>query len=179
MQTTTVFTKHFTADGENAKGRWVRNDFRTEDGQKFSTFNAGIASKVLTIGLDVPINVEYETPNSQYPNSHDLKGVAPASVADPTYWKGTYEAQQQANGEGFTPPDDPKFWPSQPPVTTYQIKPVDRNAGLARAIEFCGVTGEDLKEAYLDGSLFEMADVFAAYGALNQKPSFTTETPTV
>jgi hypothetical protein len=164
MQTTTVFTKHFTDSGENARGGWTRNDFRTEDGSKFSTFDAAVASQALAL-LEQPVLVTYETSNPQYPNSHDLKAV---EVFTPTLQNG-------GSAEGFTPPEDPKYWPSQPPAG--QIKPVDRNAGLARAIEMFGIAGKDPFANWEE--LFELADVFVAYSQ-GEKPSFSTaEGPSV
>lgn len=146
MQTTTVFTKHFVAQGNG----WVRNDFRTADGQKFSTFDAALANKALAL-LEVPVDVEYETKNPQYPNSHDFTAI---------------EKVQGSAAESFTPPtpgDDPQYWPSG------QVRPVDRSGAIARGLEAFAIAGVDpLAE---QKALFELVDdVYLPYIMEGKRP---------
>lgn len=55
MSQTLTFTKVFTAEGTSSKGAWTRWDFRTADGDRYSTFDEGVANQVL---LNVPVEVE-------------------------------------------------------------------------------------------------------------------------
>jgi hypothetical protein len=148
MKTTVTITQHYPVYGESNGRAWVRNDFKFDDGQKFQTFDADLASQVKSL-MHRPVELEYEPQErGQYVNN-DIKAVTPAGDAPAT-------APLAA-------------------AATPEIQPVDRNAGLARAIEFLSVAGENPLKAFDNGTLFELADTFAEYGALGAKPSAATE----
>lgn len=60
MPQTLTFSKVFTAEGEKNGKPWTRWDFKTADGQRYVTFNKGLANKIET---DVPVTVEIEGEN--------------------------------------------------------------------------------------------------------------------
>lgn len=142
MKTTVTLTKHYPPNGKGP------NSFLTEDGQRFKAWPDNPVSSQLMGYLNVPIELEYDVVESgQYVNNM-VKSFTPLGDVAPQ--------TQPASGGNVPEPT---------------VKPVDRNAGLARAIEYFGVTGDSLEEAFATGDLFELADVFAEYGALGVKPA--------
>ena len=55
MSQTLTFTKVFTAEGSSQKGPWTRWDFRTADGDRYSTFSEFVANQVI---LNEPLECE-------------------------------------------------------------------------------------------------------------------------
>lgn len=80
MSQTLTFTKVFTAEGTSQKGPWTRWDFRTADGDRYSTFDEGVANQVL---LNVPVeaNVEIKPGRNGHVNK-TLTGVLSGSKAE-------------------------------------------------------------------------------------------------
>lgn len=143
MVTTVTITKHFQANG-NSNGRaWTRNDFRTDDGGKFQTYDGDVASQVKAL-MNQPVEIEYTVKeNGQYVNN-EIVSVRALNGAAPT------PAPVQANGQPTTPADDRQVM-------------INRSAGLARAIEFCSVAGISVAEELDSGGLFMLSDTFARY----------------
>ena len=60
MPQTLTFAKVFTAEGEKNGKTWKRWDFKTEDGERYVTFNAGLANR---ISVNTPYTLEIEGDN--------------------------------------------------------------------------------------------------------------------
>lgn len=151
---TTVLTGHETKSGVNSKGTWMMNLFTAQDGEEYQTFNVAIASQALAL-MGQTVDIAYEEQiRGNFTNKVITTITASAQSAPP-------------------PPTVAQT------VVLTEIKPVDRNAGIARAIETFGVAGED--PLANQEELFELADIYARYGALGEKPSVavTTDAPTV
>lgn len=155
--TITTLTKHYQETGVRNNKPWTRNDFKDDQGVKFATFDAALASKALSL-IDVPSVILHDDPNPKYPDSFTFTGIEAQPQLFPTNGNADPEAQQAA---------DPGYFPP-----SLQIKPVDRNAGLARAIETFATAGVDPLEKQAE--LFELAEIYAAFGALGQKPKVET-----
>lgn len=143
MPTTQVtLTKHFQENGESNGKAWTRNDFKTADGTRYSTFDGDLASQAKGL-LNKPINLEYEIKErGQYVNNTILSISPISGVAETTF---------QSNGSQPTTPQADRQ------------EQINRSAGLARAIEFVSVSGESILEAYDNGSLFLLALTFAGF----------------
>ena len=152
----TVLTGHESNSGVNAKGTWVLNSFTGQDGQKYKTFDNDIAAQAFSL-MGQTVSIEFEEKPARDPRYGPDKFITSIAASTQTtpILQQTYTA----------------------PPTVAEIKPVDRNAGIARAIETFGVAGVDPLEN--QDALFELADVYATYGALGVKPKTASAVPTV
>src|SRR3990167_7439492 len=150
---TTVLVHHSTKAGTTAKGTWVLNTFKANDGTEYQTFDAALASQALAL-MGQPVEIEFTPEERGNFVNNTIVGIAASTQTTPILQQ-TYTA----------------------PPTVAEIKPVDRNAGIARAIETFGVAGVDPLEN--QDALFELADVYATYGALGVKPKTASAVPTV
>ena len=146
---TTTLVGHETKSGTNAKGTWVMNLFEDQNGAKYQTFEADIASQALSLLIGQRVDITFEEVQRGDFTNKIIQSIQ-ASTQIPT---------------------------EQPTSASPQIEPVDRNAGIARAIETFGVAGVDPLEN--QDALFELADVYATYGALGVKPKTASAVPTV
>ena len=76
MPQTLTFAKVFTAEGEKNGKTWKRWDFKTAEGERYVTFNAGLANR---ISVNTPVTVEIEGDNK----IAALVGSAPLPAAEP------------------------------------------------------------------------------------------------
>ena len=76
MPQTLTFAKVFTAEGEKNGKTWKRWDFKTEEGERYVTFNAGLANR---ISVNTPYTLEIEGDNK----IASIIGSAPAPAAGP------------------------------------------------------------------------------------------------
>ena len=150
MQTQVTLTKHYTDSGTNDRGSWTRNDFVAEDGTtRFKTFDGDVASKAKAL-LGVPCVVTYDLKERGQYVDNILKDIAPApgvTQQDVTQAQAQTAAATTERGER----------------EKAKQEVINRSAGLARAIEFCSVSGESVALAFDNGSLFELANTFARF----------------
>ena len=142
LKTQVTLTQHYQSRGTNSRGDWTRNDFKTDDGQKFQTFDFKLASRVKSL-MGQLIEIEYEPKeNGQYVN-FEIVDVTPLGGSSPA-------PAQQAQVQAVASTDS-------------RQEQINRSAGLARAIEFVSVSGESILEAFDNGTLFELALTFARF----------------
>lgn len=150
MKTTVTLTQHYKNPGSTNGRDWIRHDFKTDDGQKFQTFDGDLASQVVAY-LNQPVELEYQPQErGQYVNN-EIKSVAPLS-------------------NGAAPAAVTTAYTTPPAAYDDLQTQINRSAGLARAIEFTGVSGESILEAFDNGSLFELALTFAQFCQTGEYP---------
>jgi hypothetical protein len=157
METTTILTDHETKSGLGKKGPWTLNLFTDTVGNKYQVFTGddGIASQVVSL-LGQYVKLTYEQQTRGDFTNNVITGVSAETAVE--------APQTPSNGtEGVRPtPVPPEGY----------VKPVDRNAGVARAIEIAILRNET--DATLD-EILDLAEIFARYGALGERPTAASE----
>lgn len=88
MPQTLTFTKVFTAEGAKNGKAWKRWDFKTADGERYSTFNESLANQVV---LNQPVSVEVKiSPGGNGYMNRTLSAVLSGSKPE--------ESQQSSEG---------------------------------------------------------------------------------
>ena len=99
MPQTLTFAKVFTAEGEKNGKTWTRWDFKTEDGERYVTFNAGLANKIST---NTPVTVEIEGENK----IAALIASVPAENQQASSGSGGGPASPQGGAQSVTAPSE-------------------------------------------------------------------------
>lgn len=147
-KTQVTFEKYFIENGTSGDRDWTRTDFVTTDGVRFKTFDGAIASQGKNLKGQL-VEVEYQPKERGQWVDNMITSLTALSGTAPTEAKADPAPRRELPATG---------------------QPVDRAGGLARAIEFVGVSGESILEAYDNLSLFALADVFAEYAHTGNKP---------
>jgi len=80
METAQVtFTQHYTDVVNTKYGTKTKNTFVTDDGERFESWNAGIAAKVAA-GIDQPLNILFERKTQGQYTNLEIKEVLGGSV---------------------------------------------------------------------------------------------------
>ena len=150
---TTTLTSHETKSGASGKGPWTLNLFAAADGETYKVFTGpdGIASQAAgLIGQLVDLDIEYKpAKDPRYPADKFITRIVPSAQApQPTT---QIRTTPSVNGNAY---DE-------------RQAAINRNAGIARAIEAFGIAGVDPLTNL--GELFELAETFAEYGATGTK----------
>lgn len=82
-QAVLTFTQHYTDVVNTKYGTKTKNTFITDDGDRFESWNSGIAAKVAA-GIDQPLNILYEVKTSGQYTNKEIKEVLGGSVTTPS-----------------------------------------------------------------------------------------------
>lgn len=148
METTQVtFTQHYTDVVNTKYGTKTKNTFVTDDGDRYESWNTGIAAKVAAT-LDTPVNIVFERKQSGQYTNLEIKDVLGGTVVG-TATPAPTQTTVQVNAPVTTESQDER-----------QTR-IMRQSGLKAAIQAFGVA--ELDPVQNTDALYQLAEEFVDF----------------